>query len=473
MNSKNQFQHQSPSQNTPFKIVKLLSNILEIEVIDPSLLKSPLEVGHILTTHNGKTLIQIQNIYPSYIQCLILKEERQVSLSDTLIPTYKLLQVPVGAQIFGRVFDGYGNEIIATDLPPVDTTVDINSAINKTNYEFTPKFIETGIKIIDFFTPLFQGTKLGLFGGAGVGKTVLMKEIIHNISEQAKTIFIGVGERSREGEELYRELKNSDLLSNTALFFSQMNENAASRVNIAKVGLTAAEYNRDTLKQDTFLFIDNIYRFIQATNELDTSLNQPVTIGGNSATFDRSINEFENRLKSTQNSITSIQTVFLPQDDYENPIAVSLQGILDGFITLSREKAAKNLYPAIDPLKSTSNTLKEDFVGQRHVDLVNRTREMLQRYIEIQERMNIVGYEDLYEDEKRDYKLGSQLENYFTQPFLMAGQFNLGGKVQKVTLNDVLNDVEKILNREFENYDPTQFRNKGSLKELVEVNAKK
>ena len=321
------------------------------------------------------------------------------------------------------------------------------------------KILWTGIKVIDFFAPLQKGFKMGLLGGAGVGKTVLIKEIIHNVytSLNSNAVFTGIGERSREGQELYSEMKESNLLDKMAMVYGQMGDNPVSRSKAVYTGLTAAEYLRDEKNQDVLLFIDNIYRFIQAKAEIATELKQILIGNGYPADMASEMSKIEERINSNQKgSITSVQAIYIPADDLTDESVQTIMSYMDGQIVLDRKIAELGIYPAINVFNSTSKLVDVEKIGERHYNLVEQVLKMLTRYNELEEIITVLGIEELSEEDKLVFYRAIKIIYYFSQTMFVAEPYT-GIPGQFVKIEDVLNDVEKILSGEYDGLDETKF----------------
>ncbi len=376
------------------------------------------------------------------------------------------LQIEYSNEILGKVFDPYGNRI--------DSHAPINSQMKRNVYDRTLSLSEininneplwTGIKAIDFFAPLQKGFKMGLLGGAGVGKTVLIKEMINNIYKKfnSNAVFIGVGERSREGKELYDEMEKDDLLDKISMVFGQMGESPCKRSKAIYSGLTLAEYLRDEKKQDVLVFIDNIYRFIQAKSEISTELKRIPIENGYPTTMESDISEVEERINSTdKGSITSFQAIYIPADDITDDAVQSVSSHLDGQVVLDRKVAEKGIYPAIDVFKTNSRAIDPEKVGDRHYNLVQETLKYLSRYKELEEIIAVLGIDELSEQDKMIFYRSRKLRNYFTQPLFVSENYT-GIKGKMVEIKDTLNDVERILNGEYDNVDEGKLLYKGKL----------
>ena len=362
------------------------------------------------------------------------------------------LQMEYSDAILGRVFSPYGDPI---DKKPIESqgkrtvypdplplgTIDVNGSM-----------LWTGIKALDFFAPMQKGFKMGLLGGAGVGKTVVIKELIHNVYQGlgSNSVFTGVGERSREGRELYDEMEESGLLDKIAMVFGQMGENSASRSHAIYGGLTLAEYLRDEKNQDVLLFIDNIYRAVQAYSEISAMENRMPIENGYPATLDSDVSEIEERINSTgDGSITSFQAIYIPADDITDAAVQTIMGHLDGQVVLSRKVAEKGLYPAVDVFQTSSTLMEVERVGKRHYDLHEKVIAYLQRYQELEEIIAVLGIEELSQQDKEIFYRSRKLRNYFTQPMFVAQDFT-GIPGVYVEIADVLDDVEAMINSSYE-----------------------
>ncbi|MCT4469645.1 MSC_0618 family F1-like ATPase beta subunit [Mycoplasma sp. HS2188] len=443
------------------KIIKFNSDVIEIQFEGGELPK----VNTLLTLHEGKTYLLVKRILSdTTVRAIVIYTYQPISMSDEVFNTQKSFMVPVGKKSKNNIYSFTGYPL----LPQIEQPdyVEMNSTINRDKFIDTKiELIETGIKAIDFFIPIIKGYKMGIFGGAGVGKTVLMKEIIFNVnnaSKQTSNIFIGSGERSREGIELYNELKESNLLKNSIMFVSKMNESPGARMSIVPIGITAAEYLRDKEKEDVLLFIDNIYRFVQAENEVSSSLGKKPSVGGYQSTLESDVANIEHRMfKNANGAITSFQTMFLPMDDLSDPSAVAVFNHLDGNLVLSRTQTAKNIFPAFDPLASQSNSVNETIIGKEHFDAIIETKRILKAYKDLEDVILILGFDELDDENKIIVKKALQLENFFTQNFFMTEHFTKS-KGEFVKLKDTVKSVQKILNGEYLKQSPEIFSYVGS-----------
>ncbi|MDQ0567532.1 MSC_0618 family F1-like ATPase beta subunit [Mycoplasma yeatsii] len=448
------------------KIISISGDVIDIEFDSKHL---PL-VNHLLTTHNNSTYLLVKSIISNtHIRAIVIYSSRSISLSDVVKNTNKSFMVPVGDKAKNNIYSFSGISLNNENNNDVDL-IEMNSIINnKRHINVENEFIETGIKAIDFFIPIFKGFKLGIFGGAGVGKTVLMKEIIFNVNNRYKNtsnIFIGSGERSREAFELYDELVQSDLMKNSTMYISKMNESPGARMSIVPIGVTAAEYLRDYKKEDVLLFIDNIYRFIQAENEVSATLGKKPSIGGYQSTLESDVANIQDRLFKNQNaSITSFQTVFLPMDDLSDPSAVAVFNHLDSNLVLSRDQAAKNILPAFDPLASSSSSLDESLIGKKHFEAILEVKKILKAYKDLEDVILILGFDELDAENKIIVKKALQLENFFTQNFFMTEHFTKSPG-QYVPLKDTIESVIRILEGKYIKQSPEIFAYIGSALEL-------
>ncbi|MCU4117249.1 F0F1 ATP synthase subunit beta [Mycoplasma zalophi] len=447
------------------QIVKFNSDVLEIKFSSDNLPK----INNILTLHDGKTYLLVKRILDfETVRAIVIYSFKPISINDEVFNTQKSFMVPVGNNSKNNIYTFEGKPLLETkksiDYVEMDSTINHEKTLDNKK-----EIVETGIKAIDFFIPIIKGYKIGIFGGAGVGKTVLMKELIFNVnSQQTKTsnIFIGSGERSREGIELYQELKGSNLLKDSIMFISKMNESPGARMSIVPIGITAAEYLRDTQKENVLLFIDNIYRFIQAENEVSSTLGKKPSVGGYQSTLESDIANIENRMyKNANGSITSFQTMFLPMDDLNDPSAVAVFNHLDATLVLSRAQTAKNIFPAFDPLKSYSNSVNENIIGKRHLEAILETKKILKAYKDLEDVILILGFDELDEENKIIVKKAMQLENFFTQYFFMTEHFTKQPG-QFVKIQDTVESVWKILNGEYIKQSPEIFAYIGSALEI-------
>lgn len=375
------------------------------------------------------------------------------------------LSIQYNDEILGKVFDSYGELIDGNSFNEIRkrNVYERNMSLEEINID--GEILWTGIKVIDFFAPMQKGFKMGLLGGAGVGKTVLIKELINNVYKgfRSNSVFVGIGERSREGKELYDEMLEGNLLDKLAITFGQMGENSMNRSKAIFSGLTLAEYLRDEKNQDVLLFIDNIYRFVQANAEISAEMERMPIDNGYPSTLLSDIAEVEERINSTENgSITSFQTVFIPADDMNDAAVHAITSHFDGKIVLDRKVAEKGIYPAINVFQTSSKLIAADKVGERHYNLVQEVIRYMSRYQELEEIVAVLGIEELSKEDYNIFYRSRKLRNYFTQPMFVAEQFtNIPGKFVKI--DDILDDVEAILSGKYDTTEENRFMFIGNL----------
>ena len=388
-----------------------------------------------------------------------------------VIDTGQPITVPVGRETLGRIFNLLGE--------PIDLGDDLSDDVERwpihrpapTIEDLTPtaEMFETGIKVIDLLAPYAKGGKVGLFGGAGVGKTVIIQELIRNLAEEHEGLsaFCGVGERSREGNDLYLEMKESGVLDKTMLVFGQMNEPPGARMRVALSGLTMAEYLRDEEGQDVLLFIDNIFRFVQAGSEVSALLGRMPSQVGYQPTLDSEMGELQERITSTRKgSVTSIQAIYVPADDLTDPAPASVFQHLNATTTLSRSIAEKGIYPAVDPLDSTSTILKTEILGEEHFRVANEVKAVLQRYRELQDIIAILGIDELSDEDRLTVNRARKLERFLSQPFHVAEQFT-GTPGVYVKIEDTIRGFDEILQGKHDDLPERAFYMKGTIDEVV------
>ncbi len=404
------------------------------------------------------------------VRCILLETGDGLSRGMEVFCNGRQIEVPVGQQTLGRMFNVLGE--------PIDGQKPVSDQAQKWNiHRKAPAFseqrvevemLETGIKAIDLLEPYPKGGKIGLFGGAGVGKTVLIQELIHNIAKEhgGYSIFAGVGERSREGNDLWLEMKESGVLNQTALVFGQMNESPGVRMRVALSGLTMAEYFRDQENKNILFFIDNIFRFVQAGSEVSTLLGRMPSAVGYQPTLAEEIGALEERIASTKNgSITSVQAVYVPADDLTDPAPATTFSHLDATTVLSRKVAEQGLYPAIDPLASSSRILEAEFVGEEHYEVAVKTQEYLQKYHELQDIISILGMDELDEHDKLVVYRARKLQRFLSQPFSVAEKFT-DVKGVYVPLTETIKGFKAILNGEMDEVPEAAFFNVGTLDDV-------
>jgi len=407
----------------------------------------------LLTGRDQSIVVEtISHISAEVVRGIALSPTQGLARGDAVIDTEQPLTVPVGDGILGRMFNVFGQTIDdGPDLGDISWRSIHQRPVPLTQQSTRAEVFSTGIKAIDVLAPLARGGRAGLFGGAGVGKTVLITEMIHNMVGQHEgvSIFCGIGERSREGEELYREMKEAGVLDNTVLVFGQMNEPPGARFRVGHAALTMAEYFRDDAQQDVLLLIDNIFRFVQAGSEVSGLLGHIPSRVGYQPTLASELAELQERISNTQSgAITSVQAVYVPADDFTDPAAVHVFGYLSASIVLSRKRASEGLYPAIDPLQSSSKLLAPHIVGQRHYQVAQDIRRTLAQYEELKDVIAMLGMEELSPEDRRTVYRARRLERFLTQPFFTTEQFTgLPGRL--VEIDAALDGFERILNDEF------------------------
>jgi len=403
----------------------------------------------------GIVIEVITHLDSKTIRGIALTSTQGLAHGSTIIDTGHYLKVPVGKRLLGRIFNVFGETIDKKKaIKGGEWRVIHQEPIPLDRQSTTSEIFTTGVKAIDVLSPLERGGKAGLFGGAGVGKTVLIMELIKNMVGQHEgvSLFCGIGERSREGEELYREMKEAGVLDSTVMVFGQMNEPPGARFRVGHAALTMAEYFRDDERQDVLLLIDNIFRFIQAGMEVSGLMGQLPSRLGYQPTLSTELAELEERICNTATgAITSVQAVYVPADDFTDPAAVHTFGHLSASIVLSRKKASEGLYPAIDPLQSGSSILVPPVVGERHYGIAQEIRKTLANYEELKDIIAMLGMEELSQEDRRAVRQARRLERFLTQPFSVTEQFT-GNKGRVVDLEDALDGCERILNDEFSDY---------------------
>ncbi len=405
------------------------------------------------------------------IRAIALTFTAGISRGDAIEDTGGPIMVPVGKEILGKMFDVFGNTLDETTLPEGIARKSIHQKpLPFSKRSASNEIFLTGIKVIDILTPLAKGEKAGLFGGAGVGKTVLITELINNTAKKTKgySVFCGIGERSREAEELYREVKEVDVLKNAALIFAQMNEPPGARFRVGHAALTMSEYLRDVEKKDVLLLIDNIFRFIQAGSEVAGLMGKMPSRVGYQSTLASELSELEERISSTRsNAITSIQAVYVPADDFTDPSATHTFSHLSASIVLSRKRASEGLYPAIDPLNSSSKMLNKQIVGEEHYQIAREIKKTLATYGELKDMIAMLGIEELSKDDRNTVYRARRLERYLTQPFFTTEQFTgMAGKL--VALEDALEGCRRILDDEYMDYEESDLYMIGKIEEADE-----
>ncbi len=454
------------------KIVEVSSSVVDVYFEKLPKIKNALKVS---IDDKDYTMEVAEHIGDNIVRCLMLGKSEGLYRGQEVVDLERTLSVPVGKCTLGRMFNVLGQTI--DDKPEIETD-------NKWEiFRDPPKFseqkpigeiLETGIKVIDLLEPYPKGGKIGLFGGAGVGKTVLIQELMHNIAtnKDGYSIFAGVGERSREGNDLWREMKESGVLENTALVFGQMNEAPGVRMRVPLTGLTMAEYFRDEENKDVLLFIDNIFRFVQAGSEVSTLLGHMPSAVGYQPTLANEMGQLQERIASTnKGSVTSVQAVYVPADDLSDPAPATTFTHLDATTVLSRKIAEQGIYPAVDPLNSSSRILEADIVGELHYRVARTVQETLEKYNELQDIIAILGMDELSEEDKKTVNRARKIQKFLAQPFSVAEKFT-GIQGVYVPLKDTIEGFRAIVDGEMDEYPESCFYNAGTIED-VKQRAKK
>ena len=405
------------------------------------------------------------------VRCIMLSASEGLQRDREVIATGSGIKVPVGDKTLGRLFNVLGDTV--DDGPSLEGEQKWVIHRDPPDFEHQKpavEILETGIKVIDLLAPYAKGGKIGLFGGAGVGKTVLIQELIQNIATEhgGYSIFTGVGERSREGNDLWSEMKESGVLEKTALVFGQMNEPPGSRMRVAETGLTMAEYFRDEEHRDVLLFIDNIFRFVQAGSEVSALLGRMPSAVGYQPTLATEMGELQERIASTKDgSVTSVQAVYVPADDLTDPAPATTFAHLDATTVLSRKIVEQGIYPAVDPLESTSRILEPDVVGEEHYEVARKVQEILQKYKELQDIIAILGMEELSEEDKSTVFRARKIQKFLSQPFHVAENFT-GIKGKYVPLKETIRGFKAIVDGEMDQYPENAFFNVGTIEDVIE-----
>lgn len=426
----------------------------------------------IVNNHGKECVMEVaKHLGSSRVRCIVLSASEGLCREMEVISTGAGISVPVGMSTLGRLFNVLGN--------PVDGKGEITDAEKWCIHREPPSFedqspvveiLVTGIKVIDLLAPYAKGGKIGLFGGAGVGKTVLIQELIRNIATEhgGYSIFTGVGERSREGNDLWSEMKESGVLQKTALVFGQMNEPPGARMRVAQTGLTMAEYFRDKMNQDVLLFIDNIFRFVQAGSEVSTLLGRMPSAVGYQPTLATEMGALQERIASTKTgSVTSVQAVYVPADDLTDPAPATTFAHLDATTVLSRKIVEQGIYPAVDPLESSSRILEADVVGEEHYETARSVQETLQKYKELQDIIAILGMEELSDNDKRIVSRARRIQRFLSQPFHVAENFT-GVPGKFVPLEETIKGFRAIISGEMDQYPEAAFFNVGTIDEVIQ-----
>ena len=459
-------------------VIQVLGPVIDVEFSgDLPPINTALRISNNLIDEKEWNLVVevAQQIGSKRVRCIAMDTTDGIKRGAKVLDTGNPISVPVGKAALGRMMnvvgepiDGKG-EIVSEELYPIHKT-----APTFQDQSTKTEVFETGIKVIDLLAPFLKGGKIGLFGGAGVGKTVLLMELINNVAKESGgySFFAGVGERTREGNDLYMEMKESGVLNKTGLVFGQMNEPPGARARVALTGLTQAEYFRDKEGQDVLLFVDNIFRFTQAGSEVSALLGRIPSAVGYQPTLATDLGALQERITSTVNgSITSVQAIYVPADDLTDPAPATTFAHLDGTIVLSRQLAELGIYPAVDPLDSTSRMLDPRIVGDEHYRVAREVQRILQRYKQLQEIIAILGMDELSEQDKIDVSRARKIQRFLSQPFFVAAQFTgLDGKY--VSIQDTVKSFDEILSGDLDHLPEQAFYLVGSIEEAKGIQAR-
>ena len=450
-------------------VVQVIGPVLDIKFPDGQL---PSLLNAIRVENGDKSLIVevAQHIGDNVVRCIAMSSTDGLVRGAKAVDTGGPISVPVGRECLGRIFNLLGEPV--DNLPAPETAERWPIHRDPPSYEEqqnTTEILETGIKVVDLICPYAKGGKIGLFGGAGVGKTVLIMELINNVAKQhgGLSVFTGVGERTREGNDLYNEMKESGVINKTALVYGQMNEPPGARMRVGLSGLTMAEYFRDKEHQDVLLFIDNIFRFTQAGSEVSALLGRMPSAVGYQPTLATEMGALQERITSTkEGSITSVQAVYVPADDLTDPAPATTFAHLDATTVLSRAISSLGIYPAVDPLDSSSRILSPDVVGQEHYEVARGVQQVLQRYKELQDIIAIMGMDELSEEDKVTVNRARKIQRFLSQPFTVAEQFT-GMEGRYVPLKETIRGFKEILEGKHDGLPESAFLFKGAIDEVV------
>ena len=451
-------------------VVQVIGPVLDIR-FDDGQLPALLNAVTIPRPEGELTVEVAQHIGDNVVRCIAMNSTDGLVRGAKAIDTGSPITVPVGEECLGRIFNLLGQPV--DDQPAPETTERWPIHRKPPAYdeqENSTEILETGIKVVDLIAPYAKGGKIGLFGGAGVGKTVLIMELINNVAKQhgGLSVFTGVGERTREGNDLYNEMKESGVINKTALVYGQMNEPPGARMRVGLSGLTMAEYFRDVKNQDVLLFIDNIFRFTQAGSEVSALLGRMPSAVGYQPTLATEMGALQERITSTKKgSITSVQAVYVPADDLTDPAPATTFAHLDATTVLSRAISSQGIYPAVDPLESSSRILSPDVVGEKHYEVARRVQQVLQRYKELQDIIAIMGMDELSEEDKLTVGRARRIQRFLSQPFTVAEQFT-GMQGKYVPLKETIRGFEEILDGKHDDLPESAFLFVGTIDEAVE-----
>ena len=452
------------------KIVQVIGAVVDVKFSKDSLPKllNAIEIDN----HGTKLTIEVaQHIGDDVVRCIAMSSTDGLIRGMDAVDTGHPITVPVGKETLGRIFNLLGEPV---DEKPIDQNLERwpihRDAPSYEEQTATSEVLETGIKVIDLIAPYLKGGKIGLFGGAGVGKTVLIQELINNVANQhgGISVFTGVGERTREGNDLYNEMTESGVINKTVLVYGQMNEPPGARMRVALSGLTMAEYFRDTEHQDVLLFIDNIFRFTQAGSEVSALLGRMPSAVGYQPTLATEMGALQERITSTnKGSITSVQAVYVPADDLTDPAPATTFAHLDATTVLSRSISSLGIYPAVDPLESNSRILSPDIVGQEHYNVARQVQTILQRYTELQDIIAIMGMDELSNEDKLTVNRARKIQRFLSQPFSVAEQFT-GMKGKYVPIKETIRGFKEIIEGKYDDLPESAFLFAGTIDDVIE-----
>jgi F-type H+-transporting ATPase subunit beta len=459
------------------KIVQVMGPVVDVDFTDylPKI-NEALEVNYTVEGQDVKLVLEVAaHIGDGRVRTIAMDMSEGLVRGHEVVATGDSIKVPVGEEVLGRIFNVIGE--------PIDDGEPVNAKEKWSIHRNPPKFedqstatemFETGIKVVDLLAPYSKGGKVGLFGGAGVGKTVIIMELIHNVAfkHSGYSVFAGVGERTREGNDLYHEMKDSNVLDKVALCYGQMSEPPGARNRIALTGLTMAEYFRDEKGLDVLMFVDNIFRFAQSGSEMSALLGRIPSAVGYQPTLSREMGALQERITSTKSgSITSVQAVYVPADDLTDPAPASVFAHLDATTVLNRKIAEKGIYPAVDPLDSTSRILDPQVVGERHYNTARGVQQVLQKYKDLQDIIAILGMDELSEEDKQTVERARKIEKFLSQPFFVAEVFT-GSPGKYVTLEETLDAFEGILEGKYDYLPESALYMVGNIQEAIEKHEK-
>ena len=450
------------------KIVQVSGPVVDVEFEDGNL-PSIKEALYVINNQKKCVMEVSQHIGHNVVRCIMLAASEGLCRDMEVVATGRGIAVPVGEKTLGRLFNVLGETLDGGEsLDDDEHWVIHREAPSFEDQSPVAEILVTGIKVIDLLAPYAKGGKIGLFGGAGVGKTVLIPELIRNIATESGgySIFTGVGERSREGNDLWMEMKASGVIEKTALVFGQMNEPPGARMRVAETGLTMAEYFRDVKHKDVLLFIDNIFRFVQAGSEVSALLGRMPSAVGYQPTLANDLGELQERIASTKDgSVTSVQAVYVPADDLTDPAPATTFSHLDATTVLSRKIVEQGIYPAVDPLESSSRILEADVVGKEHYETARSVQEILQKYKELQDIIAILGMEELSDEDKQTVYRARKVQRFLSQPFHVAENFT-GVPGVFVPIEETIRGFQAILNGEMDSYPEAAFFNVGTIEDV-------